>query len=210
MKHFTVLSLVAFWLSPSIPVAVPQTTPPSQAAVTSLSQQPKWTEADRKKLLAKAQRGDRGSQMWLGAAYEQGWFGKPNFHEALKWFRKAAAQGDPDAQTSLGQMYQDGEGVQRNCAEAAKWYRRAAEHVPDLGGAGQGRNNLGLLYLNVGVPKNYVLAYMWFALASVDTNLKEAASHMTPAQVAQAQRMARDWTKQHATTQEEISSVLKH
>ena len=97
MKHFTVLSLVAFWLSPSIPVAVPQTTPP-QAAATSLSQQPKWTEADRKKLLAKAQRGDRGSQMWLGAAYEQGWFGKPNFHEALKWFRKAAAQGDPDAQ----------------------------------------------------------------------------------------------------------------
>jgi uncharacterized protein len=45
--------------------------------------------------------------MWLGAAYEQGWFGKTNFHEALRWFRKAAAQGDPDAQNALGQMYQD-------------------------------------------------------------------------------------------------------
>jgi TPR repeat protein len=37
--------------------------------------------------------------MWLGAGYERGWFGKPNFHEALKWYRKAAAQGDPDGKT---------------------------------------------------------------------------------------------------------------
>ena len=48
---------------------------------------------------------------------------------------------------------------------------------------------------------------MWFALASVDTNLKEAASHMAPAQVAEAQRMAQDWVSQHATKREEIASV---
>jgi TPR repeat protein len=66
--------------------------------------------------------------MWLGAGYEQGWFGKPNFHEALKWYRKAAAQGDPDAQNGLGQMYEDGEGVQQDYIEGAKWYRMAAEH----------------------------------------------------------------------------------
>jgi len=198
MKHFTVLSLVAFWLSPSIPVSVPQTTPPSQAAATSLSQQPKWTEADRKTLLDKAQRGDRGSQMWLGAAYEQGWFGKPNFHEALKWFRKAAAQGDPDAQNALGQMYQDGEGVRQNCADAAKWYRMAAEHVPDFGGAGQGRNNLGLLYLNGdGVPKDYVRAYMWFKLAAHETNLPYAKAEMSPAQIVEAERMVTEWKRSH-------------
>src|SRR3984893_14863495 len=198
MKHFTVLSLVAFWLSPSIPVAVPQTTPPSQAAVTSLSQQPKWTEADRKKLLAKAQRGDRRSQMWLGAAYEQGWFGKPNFHEALKWFRKAAAQGDPDAQNALGQMFQDGEDVRQSCTEAAKWYRMAAEHVPDFGGAGQGRNNLGLLYLNGdGVPKDYVRAYMWFKLAADATNLPDVKAEMSPAQILEGERMVTKWKRSH-------------
>ena len=157
-----------------------------------------------------AEQGNAEAQLWLGTAYEQGWIGTTDYREAFKWLQKAAQQGHPDAQVSLGQMYEDGEFVPQNYALAAKWYRNAAEHVPDLGGAGQGRNNLGLRYLSVGVPKNYVLAYMWFALASVDTNLKEAASHMTPAQVAQAQRMARDWTKQHATTQEEISSVLKH
>src|ERR1700675_4150798 len=116
MKHGALISL-AFCLSFSIVIATPQTATPTQTAVASVPEQPKWTQADRKRLLAKAQSGDRSSQMWLGAAYEQGWFGKANFHEALKWFRKAAAQGDPDAQNALGQMYQDGEGVQKNCIE---------------------------------------------------------------------------------------------
>lgn len=136
--------------------------------------------------------------MWLGAAYEQGWFGTTNFQEALKWFRRAAAQGDPDAQNSLGQMYEDGEGVQQNYLLAAKWYRRAAEHVPDLGGAGQGRNNLGLLYLDgLGVPKNYVQAYMWFRLAGSNDNLSYAKSHMNSAQILEAERMAMDWKGRH-------------
>jgi uncharacterized protein len=136
--------------------------------------------------------------MWLGAAYEQGWFGKPNFREALKWFRKAAANGDPDAQNSLGQMYQDGEGVRRDYWEAAKWYRTAAEHVPDLGGAGQGKNNLGLLYLNgEGVPRDYVRAYMWFKLASAETNLPYAKAKMTPAQITEAERMVAEWKRSH-------------
>jgi len=105
--------------------------------------------------------------MWLGCAYEQGWFGKTNFPEALKWFRKSAELGDPDAQNALGQMYEDGEGVTQNYASAAKWYRKAAEHVPDFGGAGQGRNHLGLLYLDGhGVPQRlrsglHVVQFGW-------------------------------------------------
>jgi len=132
--------------------------------------------------------------MWLATAYEQGWFGKTNFQEALKWYRKAAAQGDPDAQNSLGQMYEDGEGVPQDYRMAAEWYRKAAEHVPDLGGAGQGRNNLGLLYMQgLGVPKDYVQAYMWFRLANSETNLSEAKSQMNPAQILDAERMATEW-----------------
>jgi len=198
MKRWTVIGLLAFWLSSSIPIAVPQTTPPTQTATTSSSQQPKWTDAYRKTILAKAQRGDRGSQMWLGAAYEQGWFGMANFHEAFRWFRKAAAQGDPDAQNALGQMYQDGEGVKQDYAEAAKWFRMAAEHVPDFGGAGQGRNNLGLLYLHGdGVPKDYVHAYMWFKLTGQQTNLPDAKAQMTAAQIVEAERMATEWKRSH-------------
>jgi TPR repeat protein len=169
-----------------------------------MSQRPNWTEADRKALQAKAQKGDRGAQFWLGAAFEGGWFGKPDFQEALKWLRKAAAHGDPDAQVSLGQMYEEGEGVRQNYRLAAKWYRKAANHVPDLGGAGQGRNHLGLLYLDgLGVRKDCIQAYMWFSLANTETNLADAKAQMTPAQILEGERMekpssrpVRLWEKQ--------------
>jgi len=175
--------------------AVSQASNSSQATSATASQSSKWTEADKKGLLAKAQHGDTGAQFWLGAAYEQGWFGKADFQEALKWLRRAAKRGNPDAQNDLGHMYEDGEGVPQNYAQAAKWYRRAAEHVPDLGGAGQGRNNLGMLYMNgFGVPKDYVQAYMWFRLAHSDANLSYAKSQMNPAQISKAERMAAEWT----------------
>ena len=68
-------------------------------------------------------------------------------------------------------MYGDGERVPQNYAQAANWYRKAAEHVPNFGGADQGKNNLGLLYMNgLGVLKDYVQAYMWFSLANVEAN----------------------------------------
>jgi TPR repeat protein len=169
-----------------------------QAASPSTSQSPKWTEADRKALLAKAQDGDTGAQFWLGAGYEQGWFGTANFQEALKWLKKAAAHGDPDAQVTLGQMYEDGEGVQQNYVLAAKWYRKAAEHVPDFGGAGQGRNSLGLLYMKgLGVPKDFVQAYMWFRLINFEPNLSDAKAQLTPAQVLEGERMAAEWKNHH-------------
>jgi hypothetical protein len=173
--------------------------------------QPKWTEDDRRKLLAKAQRGDAGSQMWLAAAYEQGWFGERSVSEALRWFKKSAAQGNADAQNSLGQLYEDGEGVEQNYALAAKWYRKAAEHVPDLGGAGQGRNNLGLLYLDGrGVPRDYVQAYMWFRLSLGGTarcglhtsNLSSVAQLMTSAEILEAEYKVEEWRIRHHDQQD--------
>ena len=157
---------------------------------------------DKQILLTRAQQGDVSAMMWLGAGYEQGWFGTVDYQEALKWTRRAAKRGDPDAQNDLGQMYENGEGVPQNYAQAAKWYRKAAEHVPDLGGAGQGRNNLGMLYLSgQGVPKNLVLAYMWFRLARTEPNLAQAKAQMTAAQIGEAERMAADWINSHPDPQ---------
>jgi hypothetical protein len=175
-----------------------------QAALKSKSQSPRWTEADERKLLAKSQQGDSSSQMWLGAAYEQCWFGKTNFPEALKWLRKSAEQGNADAQNSLGLMYEGGEGVVRNYSLAAKWFRTAAEHEPDLGGAGQGRNNLGMLYLDGhGVPKDYVQAYVWFRLADFESNanLSLVKSHLTPEQILEAEHLVEQWKSQHIKLQ---------
>jgi TPR repeat protein len=103
-------------------------------------------------------------QFWFGVAFEQHlWFGVTDKQEVLTWFNRAGEGGNPDAQAELGDHHQAGDGVEQNYALAAEWYRKAAEHVPNLGGAGQGRNNLGLHYMDgLGVPKDYVQAYMWF------------------------------------------------
>jgi Sel1 repeat len=180
-----------------VPYATPQNgVSHQQCSAISTSQSPKWTEDDERELLAKAQAGDASAQMWLGAAYEQGWFGNSNVPEALKWFRKSAERGDPDAQVALGQMYEEGRGVGQDYSLAAEWYRQAAEHEPDLGGAGQGRNNLGMLYLDGrGVPQDYVQAYMWFRLAdfSGSSNLDTAKAHMTDRQILEAEELVSEW-----------------
>ncbi|MBA4356247.1 MAG: hypothetical protein C0405_00820 [Desulfovibrio sp.] len=82
-----------------------------------------------------------------------------------------------------------------NHAEAAQWYRKAGEqgHV----GA---QKYLGLLCgLGRGVPKSFVQAYLWFALAAAQGDEKAtqgrdlAASYMSYAKVAKAQKLVRDW-----------------
>jgi uncharacterized protein len=198
MKHRVTLLLLTLSVLVCLTNSMARTPQSPQVSNELASQDPTWNEANWTAFLARAEHGDAGAQFWLGAAYEQGRLGKPDLQAALKWFRKAAAQGNPDAQASLGQMYEDGEGVKRNYPQAAKWYRAAAEHFPDYGGAGQGRNQLGLLYLDGrGVPKDYVQAYLWFSVANADRNLADVKSRMTPAQIADAERMANEWKNRH-------------
>jgi TPR repeat protein len=116
-----------------------------------------------------------------------------NSAEALRWYRKAAEQGESWAQFYCGLMYNYHPGVadQQNYAEALKWFREAANqgHV----GA---QFDLGNMYEEGhGVPQNYVLAHMWYDLASyADHFNREArdrvAARMTSAQIAEAQRMS--------------------
>jgi TPR repeat protein len=207
MKRLIPVSLLLVFSST---LSAQQELPPAQTAKDARSE-PRWTEHDREELLTKAQGGDASSQMWLATAYEQGYFGEKNILEAVKWYKKSAAKGNPDAQNSLGQMYEYGEGVRQSYVLAAKWYRKAAEHVPDLGGAGQGRNNLGLLYLQgLGVPKDYIQAYTWFRLSFGDvskcgprsSNLSVAAQQMTSAEIQEAENMVEEWKIRHHDQQD--------
>jgi uncharacterized protein len=197
---FLILPILVTWASAALPQSPNET---QQATLKPKSPSAKWSKEQETTLLAKARQGDADSQMWLASAYEQGWFGKINIPAALKWYRKSAEQGNPDAQVGLGEMYEHGEGVAQNHALAAKWYRKAAEHVPDLGGAGQGRNNLGMLYLDgIGVPKDYIQAYIWFKLFRPDctnSNLSYAGARMTPKQIAEAERLVAEWETRHAS-----------
>jgi TPR repeat protein len=149
-----------------------------------------------------AERGNAKSQYSLGRMYEAGQGVPRNYAEAATWYRKAAEQGFDEAQYNLGSMCYKGQGVPQSYDEAATWYRGAAEQ-----GNARGQYKLGMMYYRGrGVPKDFVLAYMWLSLTTTRTPASEksirewaeifrdvAASKMTPAQIDEAQRLAREW-----------------
>jgi TPR repeat protein len=162
-----------------------------------------YGDADRWLRLA-AMQGDAEAQFWLGAGYEQGWFGVTDCREALRWLGKAAQQGLPDAQFCLGQMYEDGEGVPESAVVAARWYRKAADHSPSwLGGVWEAEGRLADMYRDDRLPRDDVQAYMWFAVVSstldppTHVGIKKISRRMTKAQIMEAQRQAEDWIKRH-------------
>jgi TPR repeat protein len=111
------------------------------------------------------------------------------------WFRKAADQGDAVAEFLLGHQYANGIGVPQDYGEAMIWFRRAAAQ-----GHTVAKLHLGIMYAEGrGVPQDYVLAHMWFSLAAAQSEqravkaLDMAERRMTPAQIAEAQKLARDW-----------------
>jgi uncharacterized protein len=128
-------------------------------------------------------------------AYDQG-----DYATAIPIYRTLADQGDAYAQRTLGIMYDMGRGVPQDYVEAMKWYRRAADQGDALA-----QNNLGLLDFNGdGVPQNYVQAYMWLSLAAANAldkdgrdlavrNQELVASKMTPAELAEGQKLADEW-----------------
>ena len=124
-------------------------------------------------------------------AYKRG-----DYEAALKEFRLAAEQGDAQAQFKLGVMYDEGQGVAQDFREAVPWFRQAAEQ-----GHALAQNNLGVVYgKGQGVKQDYVIAHKWTNLASMQgyenaiKNLGFLEEMMTPAQIVEAQRLAREWT----------------
>jgi len=124
----------------------------------------------------------------------------------------AAEQGDDKAQLKLGSMYEIGQGVPQDDAEAAKWYRMAAEQ-----GVATVQYNLGVMYNNgQGVPQDSAEAHKWVNLAASRSQGEDLekfaktrvalAERMTPSQIAEAQRLAREWK---AKTWEELKKGLE-
>ena len=77
-------------------------------------------------------------QFETGNKYYYGKGVPKDYHEALKWYRKAANRGHANAQNSLGLMYQNGRGVPQDYSEAVKWFRKAADQ-----GHADAQNSLG-------------------------------------------------------------------
>ena len=98
-------------------------------------------------------------------------------------------------------MYQKGQGVSQDYQAAISWYCKAVKQ-----GAADAMNNIGTTYgKGQGIIQDYVQAHKWFNLAAAREKPGEdrnqyvknrdlAASKMTPADISQAQRLAREWT----------------
>jgi TPR repeat protein len=166
-----------------------------------------YTEAAKWCQLA-AEDGIRTAQLDLGVMYLNGQGVPQNYAVALKWFGKAANQGNSDdpgsqsfAQFYLGVMHRDAQGVPQNYAEALKWFGKAANGF--IPGAQSALSHM--YYYGQGVPQNYVYAHMWANLAAANPNSTKAARDeavhdrdvfartMTPAQIAEAQKLASEW-----------------
>jgi TPR repeat protein len=131
-------------------------------------------------------------------------YGRADYAEALKWYRLAAEQGDAFAQYNLALMYNKGQGIPQDYAEALKWHRLAAEQ-----GDAFAQFALGNMYRSGhGVLQDYVEAHKWFNLAASRKTEEDSrkrsiknrgivAKLMTPAQVAEAQKLAKQWDKSH-------------
>ena len=153
-------------------------------------------DAESMKWLSKAaQQGYAGAQRELGGCYVRGDGMPKDLAEAVRWFRKAAEQGDAEAQFLLGSCYQSGDGVPKDVTESAGWFRKSAEQGHPLAEC-----RLSARYLiGEGVPQDYVLAYKWANLAAAQGAAygvevkKLAVKYMTRDQIAEAQRLAREF-----------------
>ncbi len=97
-------------------------------------------------------------------------------------------------------MYERGQGVPQDYTEAVKWYRKAAEQS-----YAKAQSMLGVTYSKgLGVPQDYAQAHMWYNLAASTSppgkdrdravkNRDIVAKRMTPAQISEAEKLAREW-----------------
>lgn len=158
-----------------------------------------------------AEQGDVGAQRNLGWQYAKGEGVPKDVAQAVAWWRKAAeprgqtwedssgekspGRGDASAQFYLGWAYDNGEGVPKDDVQAVAWYRKAAAQ-----GYADAQNALGVSYDHgEGVPRDVLRAYMWFNLAAAQGNEQAArnreivAFRMSSGQLAEAQRLSREW-----------------
>ena len=150
-----------------------------------------------------AEQGNADAQFALGMMHTNGEGVPQNNAEAVIWFRLAAEQGHAWAQTTLGGMYLNGRGVPQDDVEAVTWFRLAADqgHAWALATLGASHD------VGRGVPQDNVKAHMLLNLAAsrltgeqreeVVTVRDRVAERMTPADLSEAQRQAREWHAAH-------------
>jgi TPR repeat protein len=156
---------------------------------------PAWADFKAGEHAYRRGEGHAAAQYHLGLLYANGQGVPKDDARARQWYEKAANQEHAEAQVSLGSLYDYGRGGPQDFKIAVRWYRRAANQRNDLA-----QRRLGLLYeRGDGVPKDYVQAYMWYKLGAANGGKSgaimrdELAVRMTSDQLAEANKLAREW-----------------
>ena len=143
-----------------------------------------------------AEQGNPFAQYNLAGMYDNGKGVPQDYRKAFKWYTLAAEKGVADAQYKLGKMYEKGKGVSQLDKTAIHWYTLAAEQGQLLA-----QVSLSSMYHNgQGVIQDYVYAHMWINIAIsngyYDNGIRQFLQKaMTPAQIEQAQALARECVK---------------
>lgn len=131
----------------------------------------------------------------LGMRHEKGIAVPQDYLEAARWYRLSAMQGYSEAQYKLCEMSERGQGLPQDYQEALRWCGLAADQ-----GHGGAMFMLGRLYHTAhGVAQDFVRAHMWYNLATAYGYHEgkkwrdRLAEDMSPSQIAEAQKLAREW-----------------
>lgn len=138
---------------------------------------------------------DSGAAFLLGDIYQEGNGVPKDMKTAIFWYRRAAELGDIHSLSWLGQIYMFGDGVPKDAGAGLIYLQRGA-----IQGDRDSMSLLGLLYESGdGTPKDLVTAYMWFNLGaargseSAKQSRDSVEKRMTLDQVAEAQKLSREW-----------------
>lgn len=125
-----------------------------------------------------------------------------NRTRSLAEWQATADGGDVKSQLELAERYRYGREVQKDLGQAIRWYVRAA-----VAGDDYAPYALGNIYADgeTGVV-NPSHAYKWYSIAArvssddseeLDQRKRELTDIMSPDDVAEAERLAREWTQAH-------------
>lgn len=146
--------------------------------------------------------------MWgcAGSQYQKGVknYKPEDVVAAVRELKPLAERGDAAAQFNLGSLYYQGFGVPQDYPEAIRWFRKSAEQLYPYA-----QVTLGTIYaegVQGVIAKDYPQALMWFIFAAAGGD-REAlqlrdnlAVKMTPSQIVEAQKMAREFKPEDAFT----------
>ncbi len=153
-------------------------------------------------------RGEIQAQYALGSGYYHGENGFEKNYALAEPLLLAVVNNSQDFESlkgyaagDLGQMYLDGDGgIERDFSKAARWFEVSADKELSP----RAMNVLAALHVKgLGVLQDPVLAYMWLSLSSANGGSDAAeirdlvSTQLSPQQLVDAQRMAREWQGRH-------------